>query len=397
VTALDVHGRTGGTTGPIPIAYIVSMASGLHSFVFREIRELYGLGFAVRIFPTKVAAGPYMPLAGWPVDRPTPSGFVRGHARMILGRFPEYMRSLRQALRFRALADFAFAGFFAAQVERFGVELVHCHFGDHKLFIGYFVGRLSGRPVTVTIHAYELYDNPNPRLFARALEAAAAIVTVAEHNRGVLAERWNVPRERVAVIRLFADLPSGSNGGPSTRRSKTVLTVARFVEKKGHRTLFRALADLPHDWEAWLIGDGPLDIRGLAASLGVADRVRVLGRVTDRDLQEAYRTATVFCLPSERSETGDQEGVPVALMEAMAHGLPVVATRHAGIPELVEETLVEEGDATGLARALQRIGEDPALAARQGRRNREIIESRFSRRNVFQLKQLFEGLVNDPR
>ena len=129
----------------------------------------------------------------------------------------------------------------------------------------------------------------------------------------------------------------------------------------------------------------------------ISARERVLGRVTDRDLQEAYRTATVFCLPSERSETGDQEGVPVALMEAMADGLPVVATRHAGIPELVEETLVEEGDATGLARALQRIGEDPALAARQGRRNREIIESRFSRRNVFQLKQLFEGLVNDPR
>ena len=121
----------------------------------------------------------------------------------------------------------------------------------------------------------------------------------------------------------------------------------------------------------------------------------MLGLVSDAQLEEAYRKASIFCLPSERSETGDQEGIPVVLMEAMAHGLPVVATRHAGIPELVEETLVDEGDADALAKALLRLGEQPGLSAEQGRRNLEIIKARFSSRNVFQLKRLFEGIVHD--
>jgi colanic acid/amylovoran biosynthesis glycosyltransferase len=165
--------------------------------------------------------------------------------------------------------------------------------------------------------------------------------------------------------------------------------VARFVEKKGHRTLLKALRLLPHEYVAWFVGTGPLDVARLADSYGVVDRVRILGRLSDTDLKATYRAATLFCLPSETASSGDREGIPVSLMEAMSYGLPVITTRHAGIPELVPEILIEEGDAVGLAHEIQRVGQDPRLRKVLGQRNRELVSARFSPANVNRLIALF--------
>ena len=81
----------------------------------------------------------------------------------------------------------------------------------------------------------------------------------------------------------------------------------------------------------------------------------------------------------------------MSLMEAMAYGLPVIATRHAGIPELVPEILVDEGDVDALARGIDKLGRNPVLREELGRRNREVAASRFSRDNVLRLKTLLEG------
>jgi colanic acid/amylovoran biosynthesis glycosyltransferase len=387
----DSPPESGGSR--LSLAYIVSMASGLHSFVFREIRELTAMGVIVHLFPTKVGPGPYPPRADWPVHPPAARSLLGAHMTQLLSRPREYLSALGEAVRFGAPVDFGLAGIFSREIERHGLRSIHCHFGDHKLFIGYFSGRLTGRPVSVTIHAYELYDNPNPRLFRRALERVQAIVTIAEHNRTVLHQRWGVPPERVTVIPLFTDIPA--DPAPNVRKDGKVviLSVARFVEKKGHRTLLEALSSLPPEYEACLVGSGPVDVRALAKSFGVEGRVRVLERLGDEDLQFAYRSANIFCLPSETPANGDHEGIPVALMEAMAYGLPVVATRHAGIPELVEEVLIDERDPVALARALLRLGSDDRLRAAQGRRNREVVAARFSRGNAFLLESLFERLA----
>src|SRR5437773_2287993 len=87
------------------IAYVVSMASGLHSFVYREVRELVSLGVDVRLFPTQIGPGPYAPMADWPVDQPTPLGLIRGHARFLRTQFRKYIGALWEAFRFHALTD----------------------------------------------------------------------------------------------------------------------------------------------------------------------------------------------------------------------------------------------------------------------------------------------------
>jgi glycosyltransferase involved in cell wall biosynthesis len=97
-------------------------------------------------------------------------------------------------------------------------------------------------------------------------------------------------------------------------------------------------------------------------------------------------------MPSRFDKDGVGEGLPVALMEAMAYRKPIVATRHTGIPELVPDILVDENDVTGLAAAIARLADDPALRESMGKRNRMIVENDYSNANVLQLlAELTEG------
>jgi colanic acid/amylovoran biosynthesis glycosyltransferase len=105
-------------------------------------------------------------------------------------------------------------------------------------------------------------------------------------------------------------------------------------------------------------------------------------------LDVLYRTCDIFCLPSVVDSTGVSEGLPVVLIEAMSYGKPVIATRLAGTPELVEDILIEERDVAGLTEALRRLIADPELRQRMGQRNVEIVEAEYSKANVKQMRDL---------
>src|SRR2546422_4175277 len=156
------------------------MAHGLQSFVYREVRELFAQGVVVHLFPTKVGPGPYPPNPSWPVHKLSLRALVSAHVQTLLDQPQRYLAVLSEDLVLGGLLDFALSVFVSKTVQENNLRLVHCHFGDHKLFVGYFCGRLSNSPVSVTIHAYELYRNPNPRLFRKAIKFVKAIVAVAE-------------------------------------------------------------------------------------------------------------------------------------------------------------------------------------------------------------------------
>ena len=147
----------------LQVGYIVSMADGLQSFVYREVRELLAQGVVVHLFPTKVGPGPYNPDAGWPVHRPSLPTLLLMHFQSLMTNSYRYLDVLREAFLVGGLMDFALAVFVARTAQREKLRLIHCHFGDHKFFVGYFCSRLCDDPVSVTIHAYELYNNPIPK------------------------------------------------------------------------------------------------------------------------------------------------------------------------------------------------------------------------------------------
>jgi len=131
------------------------------------------------------------------------------------------------------------------------------------------------------------------------------------------------------------------------------------------------------------VGDGPLRdaAAALAASLGVGDRVTFSGALTTQQVRDQMRGASVFLQHSLTPPSGDMEGWPVAVAEAMACGLPVVATRHAAIPEQVEEGvtgyLVDEGDTEAMARAMIALAQSPELRQRLGAASRDRAVSVF--------------------
>jgi colanic acid/amylovoran biosynthesis glycosyltransferase len=152
------------------------------------------------------------------------------------------------------------------------------------------------------------------------------------------------------------------------------------------------------DVEYRVLGDGPLRERltGLAEQLGVADRVTLHGRHGQEKVRGALEESDVLVAASVTAADGDEEGIPNVLKEAMALGLPVVGTRHAGIPELIEDGvsgfLVPERDAAALAAALQRLTREPGRWAAMGRAGRAKIEMEY---DIDRLNDRLAGLLEN--
>jgi len=255
-------------------------------------------------------------------------------------------------------------------------DVVYSVFGDRKLFVGYFLSLMWDRPLAVTIHAYELYTNPNPTLFKLALARAAVVTTVTEFNRRQLVERWGMEPSKVRVVRVGVD---ESLFSPEPRF--VIMIVGMWNAKKAHEDLLRALALLGEGYEVWVVG-GPgamhgVDVREAAVRLGVSDRCIFFGQVPEQVVGALMRRADLLCCPSKVDPNGNREGFPTVLAEAMYCGLPVVATDHAGIPDVVPRILVPEGDPEALAAAIRDYRRDRTLAKCDGERNHALAASLF--------------------
>jgi glycosyltransferase involved in cell wall biosynthesis len=271
----------------------------------------------------------------------------------------------------------------ARHAQRAGVAHVHAHFANHPATAAWIVHRLTGLPFSFTAHANDLFTGP--ALLERKAVDARFVVAISDFNRRRLLELDPAPR--VELVHCGVDLDHHRWRGPDDRDRDVVLCVASLAAKKGHVHLIEALALLAERRPAIaleLAGDGPERERILrrARELGVADRVRLLGALPAEAVRARLARAGAFALASVALPSGRMEGIPVALMEAMAAGAPVVATDLSGIPELVRpgETglLVAAGDAPALAAALASLLEDGELAAGLARRARALVERSFS-------------------
>ena len=243
-----------------------------------------------------------------------------------------------------------------------------------------------------------------PRVYAGTFRQARLLLPVCDFLARRLVE-LGAPPDRVVVHRTGIDprrWPCRERLPGATGRLRLV-TVGRLVEKKGIEYALRAvriLVDRGLDVEYRVLGDGPGRERlaGLIAELGLETRVALQGRGVQAKVRAGLEDADVLVAPSVTAADGDEEGIPNVLKEAMASGLPVVATRHAGIPELVEDgvsgLLVPERDEAALADALERLARAPAGWAAMGRAGREKIEKEYDiDRLNDRLAGLLEGLI----
>ncbi|MCX6344473.1 MAG: glycosyltransferase family 4 protein [Armatimonadetes bacterium] len=373
------------------IAYILSMAtSGVAAWNYREIDILQQHDVEIAAYPLKWTEGPYMPREDWHFHHP--NGF-----RTLLLQIPaclkspvEYLRLLGLAIRTRTILEFLLANDFAHEMRRLKIEHVHCHFGDRKFFTGYYCHRILGLPFTVTVHAYEILMNPNPNMFKLAAMACEKIITVSEFNKKEIMRVFGVTEEKIKVIHIHGDMSD-----ERMRKSIKLFIAAEFREKKGHDVLFEALKKLNRDdLTLWVAGKGQLDVKKMANEHGVDHQVVFLGAVGKDIMNILYDACDIFVLPSRTAGSGDREGIPVAIMEAMSHSKPVISTIHVGIPELVPEMLVPENDADALAKAITFLADNPDERKRQGENNLEIIKQEYSEAEVCRLKDLFAEIID---
>ena len=374
------------------IGYILSMqVGGLLHFHYREIEELINSGINITIFPTKYSEGPYMPKKDWDCYVYHPLSVLLKQPKYFFTIGPsKYVRLFFEAIKSNSIIEFMIACDFSDQMEKRKIKWIHCHFGDRKLFVGYFCKRILNIPLSVTIHAHELYANPNWKMFKKSLDLCDEIIAISDYNKNLLLNRLDIDEKKVDVIRLFVNIGDSN--------ATKILIVGQIAERKGQDILFKAVKKINRkDIKIWVVGgewekDKEYNIdtlSNLAEEIGIKENVVFFGQVSDEILKILYKSCDIFCLPSRTPRSGQKEGIPVTLMEVMSYGKPVISTRHSGIPELVEEILVEENNIDDLAKAIELLVANPDLRRKLGERNREIIEEKYSKNNVLKLRDIF--------
>lgn len=302
-----------------------------------------------------------------------PAGLLRG----LLSRL-SYALSYKLA----AALDLAFAG----KLNKY--DILIAHFGKNGSRVAR--ARQWGRTCTPLITIFHGYDVGIPfrdngcREYEVLFRHGDLHLTVNNVFRQMLIQS-GADAEKTLVHRMGVDVAT-IPFTPRSRSRKKVLfvSVCRMVEKKGIEFALKAFAEkkvATKDWHYDIIGDGPLQegLQTLAARLGISDRVTFVGSLSHDEVKARLRYYDAFILPSVTSSLGDMEGIPVALMEAMASGLPVISSRHSGIPELITDGetgfLAPERDFKDLAERILKVITDPALCDRIAVAARDKIEA----------------------
>ena len=260
-------------------------------------------------------------------------------------------------------------------------------------------GAVLDVPYSVTAHAADIYVSP--LLLRTKLAAGDFVTTCTGYNRSHLAEVAPEASGRIVLAYHGLDL---ERYDPTSRFPSTVptmLAVGQLREKKGFIHLLHACRDLADRGMAFrceIIGEGPqrADLERGMQDLGLEHHVAFLGAQSHDEVIDAYRRARLFVLPCVVGDDGDRDGIPNVILEAMAMSLPVVSTRHSGIPEVVEHgatgLLVPPADSTQLADVWSQVLEDPAAGEEMGVQGRAVVLERFDvEHNVRTLWDRFSG------
>jgi glycosyltransferase involved in cell wall biosynthesis len=379
------------------------------TFVLQEILCLERLGFELEIHaithPREPVTQEQVARVKAPVRYLTgaggrPPAAVADHARVLAGRPLRYLRTAGFVLRRRdldrgyrtasRLVCFHHAVRIAATLRRSAgtTHQVHSHFAHDPTLIAMLVNRLTGVPFSFTAHARDLYQLP-PRTLAERIAGATAVVTCCEANLRYL-ESVAAPahRRKLRLVHHGVDLSAFRPHRPSRPdgRAPLVVSAGRLVEKKGFDDLLRAcrlVLDRGVALRLVVYGDGPLrtSLLELADALQLGPHVTLPGPRTQRRLAEELRRADVFALTPVVTESGDRDGIPNVILEAMACGVPVLATRAGGVEEAVIDgqtgLLAHAGDTAGIAAGLERLLTDAALRRRLGGAAREAVTRDF--------------------
>jgi colanic acid/amylovoran biosynthesis glycosyltransferase len=287
-------------------------------------------------------------------------------------------------------------------------DMMHIYFGHTGVHLLPFI-REWNRPCVVSFHGFDLAKNPKIDNYPRKLRILFDSVPVVLARSHSLADRlikFGCAPEKIRINRTGIQLEEFpfTHRDPPRGNAWRILQACRLIDKKGVASAIRAFAVFATKYpnsEFVIAGKGPLqpELEALAQRLNIASRVHFCGFLSQKDLRWLYEHSHIFIHPSETPPDENQEGVPNSILEAMATGLPVIATRHGGIPEAVSENvsgfLSDEQDWENLGRSMVALANSPELYARCSRAARDAVAENFDQtRTIHDLEQTYEEVIS---
>jgi colanic acid/amylovoran biosynthesis glycosyltransferase len=301
---------------------------------------------------------------------------------------------LRDKGRFRE------AVYLGQRLKKAQVSHLHVHFAGLASRTAWWIKRLFGITYSFTGHANDIFcPKPEQRVgLADLLREALFVVVVSDFGANWLQRSFPESAHKIQRVYNGLDL---SVFKPATQEAEPVrlLSIGRLIEKKGFKFLIEAcrlLRSSGFSFVCQIVGEGP-EHDHLQEAIQVSqlsDIVRLRGALPQTEIVELLSQSSIFVFPGVHDSAGDTDNLPTVLIEAMASSLPTIATRIAGIPEIVQHDengiLVPEKDPVRLADAIRSLAGDQALLERFSRASRRIAEEKFALVNtVGHLKKLF--------
>ena len=418
VVALVGEDQLKKSQGP-KVAYIMSRFPKLtETFILYEMLAMKQQGIQVEVYPLLrededmmhaearqfVDIAHFQPFISLPI--------LRSNLHFLWKKPFTYLKTLWDVLRANwgsfnfftgVIGIFPKSVLFAYQMRADSVQHVHAHFASHPAAAGFIIHRLVGIPYSFTAHGSDLHRDRH--MLCEKVAEADFVAAISEYNQElIVSECQGLYREKVKVVHCGVDMEVFHERSHSTPYENgenpfMILCVGTLHEVKGQTYLIEAcrlLQERGINFECHFVGDGPdkESLVELVRQVKLTDKVRFHGRLTRNKIASLLLDADVLTAPSVPTSDGRREGIPVVLMEAMASGVPVVASNLSGIPELVNEQLtgllVPPRDSAALANALERYFENPYLRHRLGHAGREKVVREFDlSKNATTLSQYF--------
>lgn len=399
-----------------PVAYLTGEYPKVsHTFVQREIEALRRQGLAVETFSIRRPAAKDI-LADQKAEEAAtyyvlenckrPSTFIGAHLRRLVRSPGSYFKTLGLAWRLRQpglksalyqLFYFAEAVVLAQELNRRAIAHLHNHFGDSSCSVTLLANSLSDVPFSFTEHGPNIFFEAGPWRLDEKIARARFVVAISHFCRSQLmlfsrSEDW----PKIAIVHCGVT-PENYRAETRSTSGQKLIYVGRVEPVKGLLVMLDAMAKVKADHPnvtLTVVGDGSSRemIEARTRELDLSGAVQFVGYKTQREVASLMTEADALVLPSFA------EGIPVVLMEAMASGKPVVASRVAGVQELVEDGVngftVPPGDTQSLAQRIGQLITDPALSQRMGQAGRMKVEQEFNTDR--EAERLAELLLSGP-
>ena len=403
------------------VAYIMSRFPHLpETFILREMNALEAHGWRISLYPlirqkqtvihdeasAWVERARYTPFVSRDVLKANFQAFIKRPFRYLKTGIKAILENFLSPKFFvRALLLFPKAVLMAQQMQAEGVQHIHAHYATHPALVAWIIHQLSGLGYSVTVHAHDIFVDQT--MLKTKLHAATFVVAISDFNRqylgAVVGEHF---QEKIHIVHCGIQPSWYHQSGEEVMIAEDrleIINVGSLQPYKGHIHLLKACAILKEEripFRCRIIGEGGQreHLERFIASKQLHNDVLVLGALSQDRVAELLPTAHCYVQPSVITPSGKMEGIPVALMEAFAAELPIVATEISGIPELVRpgETgfLVPPEDANALAEAIKFISQNWGNAKRMAIAGRKLVLEEFDlKKNVEILSAYFQEAI----